>query len=278
MPSAYPLEVATAHSDVLTVDNPTLITVYKLEERNRIATDFIRDYANRHTKMDIALGLISLAPGLVFPALAAAIAGQSKFIYQPMARDLARIYMAEPGKLEEANDTIVHSGSIQTAICDVATDFGTEFMIQIATELLTEIGFGVVAAMCVPVIGAIVGAALDYLIATQMTWRVGTMVSIYFQNGGKWVENQKNTFELSKKLTGSMHVGVSDLLDGKFKDHTPRTDLNDIRTEVSGARENLLRNVRGLVSMLRVVTGNDQVRDILKSQGIPIDLIREALG
>jgi len=132
--------------------------------------------------------------------------------------------------------------------------------------------------MFIPVVGGAVGAALDYLIATQMTWRVGAMVSMYFQNGGNWIESQRHTFDLAKRMTGSMHIGVSDLLNGKFKNHTPRADLNEIRQEVPTVWKNLLANVRRLVSMLRAATGDDKIRDILKSQGIPIDLIDAALA
>jgi uncharacterized protein (DUF697 family) len=52
-----------------------------------------------------------------------------------------------------------------------------------------------------PFVGGLVGAALDYVIATAMTWRVGTMVAIYYQNGGKWVGDRKHTLELAKDMT-----------------------------------------------------------------------------
>lgn len=262
----------------LDISNPTVNTLTYLEERNRIARDFISSYANKHAAMDVLVGLIGLIPGAAIPALAGAIAAQSPVIYQPLARDLAKIYMAEPEELEGAKKEIVHRVAIQTGVLDIAADFGTEFMLQIATELLMEAGWGVLGAMIIPVVGGAVGAALDYLIATQMTWRIGTMVSMYFQNGGNWIENQRHTFDLAKRMTGSMHVGVSDLLDGKFKNHTPRTDLNAIRQEVPAIRQNLLANVRRLVSMLRAATGDDKIRDILRSQGIPVDLIDAALA
>jgi hypothetical protein len=262
----------------LDINNPTVNTLTRLDERNRIARDFITSYANKHAAMDVAVGLVGLIPGLSIPALAAAIAAQSPVIYQPLARDLAKIYMAEPEQLRGAKEDIVHALTVQTGTLDVAADFGTEFMLQIASELLTEAGWGVLGAMFIPVVGGAVGAGLDYLIATQMTWRVGTMVSMYFQNGGRWVENQRHTFELAKEMTGSIHVGVSDLLDGKFKNHTPRADLNEIRQAVPAVGQNLLTNVRRLVSMLRGATSDDKIRDILRSQGIPIDLIDAALS
>lgn len=265
-------------SNPLYLSNPTLNTLARLDERNRTACYSIAAYANKHAAMDVLVGLIGLIPLLSFPALAGAIAAQSPVIYQPLARDLAKIYMATPAELEGAKEGIVQRVADQTGVLDVAADFGTEFMLQIATELLMEAGWGVLGAMVIPVVGGAVGAALDYLIATQMTWRVGTMVSMYFQNGGNWLENQRHTFDLAKRMTGSIRVGVSDLLDGKFKNHTPRADLNEIRNEVPAIRTNLLTNVRQLVSMLRAATSDDKVREILRLQGIPIDLIDAALA
>lgn len=276
-PPSRSIERIGSHS-FLDISNPTVNTLARLDERNRIARDFISGYANKHAAMDVVVGLVGLIPGLSIPALAGAIAAQSPVIYQPMARDLAKIYVAEPGELVGAKEDVVHRVAIQTGVLDVAADFGTEFMMQIATELLMEAGWGVLGAMFIPVVGGAVGAALDYLIATQMTWRVGTMVSMYFQNGGNWIENQRHTFELAKEMTGSINVGVSDLLNGKFKNHTPRADLNEIRQAVPAVRQNLLTNVRRLVSMLRAATGDDKIREILRAQGIPIDLIDMALA
>jgi hypothetical protein len=144
---------------------------------------------------------------------------------------------------------------------------------------------GAIGAMCVPVIGGAVGAALDYVIATHMTWQVGTAVSLYYQNGDKWLANQKQTMELSKKMCGPMSVGADELkevgkelfrtrkIDEAFKiKHTPRVDLNDIR-KVPSVSQNLLANARQIAIMLKSVTSNDKVRDVMKERGIPIDLI-----
>jgi hypothetical protein len=38
------------------------------------------------------------------------------------------------------------------------------------------------------------------------------MVSIYYQNGGKWVGSRKHTFELAKDITGGIEFGLSDLV------------------------------------------------------------------
>jgi hypothetical protein len=258
--------------------DPAVTTLVCLDERNRIAREIIRKYANRHAAMDITVGVIGIVPFLAVPALLAAIAAQAPVIYQPMARELAKVYRAESGELEKARDFIIQPMAQQTGYKDVAADYGTAFMMQIASELLLEAGWGGLGATVIPVLGGVVGAALDYLIATQMTWRVGAMVSMYFQNGGAWVESRKHTFELAKGLTGPMSVGLGDLLTGKFKNHTPRVDLNDIRKDVPAVRQKLLATVRLLVGLLRAAAGDEKVREILKAKGIPLDLINLALS
>lgn len=276
MSSSSPITHVSSNS-LATLANPAFITPMRLEERNRIAREFISRYARKHAAMDVAVGAAGLLPFLSIPTLIAAIAAQSPLIYQPLARDLAAVYLAEPDHLEQIKTDVIHPQTIETAKFDIAANFGTEFMMQIASDLLADAGLGALAASAVPLVGAAVGAALDYLIATQMTWRVGSMVSMYFQNGGAWVDSQKHTFELAKKLTGPMHVGVIDLLDGKFKKHTPRVDLNDIR-QIPSVRQNLLRSLRSLISILRAAAGDEQIREILKARRIPIDLINEVLG
>ncbi len=275
----------------LDLTKPTFNTMHRLEERNRIAREFITDYAGKHAFMDVGVGLIGLLPFAALPALATAIAAQSPFIYQPMARDLAKVYNADPEKLGGAKETIIKDLYIETVKRDIAADFGVEFMMQIAHELVLEAGIGVIGALCIPVIGGAVGAAFDYVIATQMTWRVGTSVSIYFQNGGNWVGDQQHTLELSKEMCGPLSVGVDELkevgkeflksgnLDNSFKEHhTPRVDLNDIRGKVPEVRENLLANVRLIAKMMQSLNTNEQIRAMLKSQGIPIDLIEIVLS
>jgi hypothetical protein len=210
--------------------------------------------------------------------LVASIAAQSPIIYQPLARELATLYMAAPAAIGRAQNEILSEALIVTGAADIAAEFGTEFMMQIAHEIVTELGIGLLASLAVPAIGAIVGAALDYLIATQMTWRVGTMVSMFFQNGGAWVGNRKSTFDLAKGMTGKITLGLSDVLSGSFKSRTGRVDLNSIPHKVASIRESQLRSVKALLEMMRAAMSHDQIRAAAKRQGIPIDLIEEALS
>ena len=80
----------------------------------------------------------------------------------------------------------------------LAAEFGMEFLKEIATDLLVEGGFGFLLS-ALPVVGIAASAALDMSIAATMTWRVGTMTSIYFQNGHRWVENRDAPTRLPRK-------------------------------------------------------------------------------
>src|SRR3974390_1248160 len=136
-----------------------------------MAKDTIKKYSNRHAALDVGIGAAGFF-GLAVPALIAAIAAQAPLIYQPLARELEQIYNASS---DEETRAIIRENVVVGGLADIAGEFSTEFIASIATELLTEAGLGA-AASFIPFIGGLVGAALDYIIATALTWRVGTMV------------------------------------------------------------------------------------------------------
>ena len=140
--------------------------------------------------------------------VAGAIVAQGPVVYQPMAQELARVYLANP---DGSTAKIALSGTFSTAALDIASEFGTEFMRQIAHEIVMEAGLGVIGSLCIPVLGGIVGAALDYLIANTMTWRVGTMVSMYFQNGSVWLKSREDSYQEAKRLTGGIGSSVAEV-------------------------------------------------------------------
>jgi len=258
---------------------PDALVAFRLRERNRVALDVISSYANKHAAIDVVVGIAgTFIPFMAIPALAGSIALQAPVIYQPMASHLASVYLARPQEIKTATASVVMPLAAATGLLDMASEFGQEFMVHIARELIVEVGLGALAALAVPVIGGAVGAALDYLIATQMTWRVGTMVSAYFQNGGAWIGDKQHTFELAKQMTGGIRVGVNDLLSGKFKSQIPRVDLDTLRDEIPSVRHNLVRNLSSFVEMMRGAMEDDQVRQILIAQGVPADLIAAAIG
>jgi hypothetical protein len=141
-------------------------------------------------------------------------------------------------------------------ILTIGADFGGEFISQIAADMIADVGIGA-AATFIPFIGAVVAAGLDYAIATKMTNRVGQMVSIYFQNGIAWQGSQRETYDIAKGLSG---------------------DLDDIRKDVPSVMGSLLKNIQPMIEIMR--SGNmtiDQMRDALLSQGIPKDVVDQAL-
>jgi uncharacterized protein (DUF697 family) len=225
--------------------------------------------------MDVAIGAAGFF-GLAIPALIAAIAAQSPLIYQPLARELAGIYNSD---VDQTAKGIIRENLAFTSAADIANEFGTEFVASIAYELITEAGLGAVAGF-IPFVGGLIGAALDYVIATTMTWRVGTMVAIYYQNGGKWIGDRKQTFELAKQMTGSVKFGLNDLV-SRFTDTNagPRmtVELNSIPTAVPAVFESQVRALRPLVDMLLKVSTSDFVRTELRSRGIPPSLIDAVL-
>jgi len=238
-------------------------TVKRLDDRNGKAQDIIRSYARRHAGMDIAIGIIGLLPGAAIPAIIAAISAQSPLIYQPMARDLAAIYTIGEGELDQETSNVrrlVMRGAVETGIIDIGAEFGTEFLMHIGKELVSEVGLGVLASLCVPALGGVVGAALDYLIANMMTWRVGTMVSIYYQNGGSWVGSKDSTFKAASRMTGGIRTSVTELLDKKKRQEGVRVDLGSIRWNVPQVRDALLAPVKNMVEMMREAMSNDQIR------------------
>ena len=131
----------------------------------------------------------------------------------------------------------------------------------------------------IPLVGGLIGAALDYVIATAMTWRVGTMVSIYYQNGGKWVGSRKHTFELAKGITGGIEFGLSDLVSKFSGSSRPTMDinLNEISAKIPEVFNSQVRNLRPVVKMMMQMGGAEKVRQLLKAQGIPEPVIDAAL-
>jgi hypothetical protein len=259
---------------------PLTTALMCLEGRNERAQKVIQDYARLHAGMDIAVGLSGLLPGAAVPAIIAAVIAQSPLIYQPMARDLGAIYTIDEGSLGDSIEQvrgIVKRGAFETGTLDIASEFGQEFMMQIGHELLAEVGLGVLGSLCIPVLGGAIGAALDYLIANMMTWRVGTMVSIYYQNGGEWLASRHATYEQAKKLTGGLATSVSEILDAKKRSRNVRVDLDSLRSQIPQVGEAQVRAVKGIIDMMRDAMSNDQIREALSRKGIPVDIIQKAL-
>lgn len=252
----------------------TLNTLSQLKLRNETARQTIKKYSDRHALMDVAIGSAGFF-GMAVPALIAAIAAQAPVIYQPLARELEKVYNAHA---DEETRAIIIENVVIGGIADIAGEFSTEFLASIATDLLTEAGLGGAAAF-IPFVGGVVGAALDYIIATAMTWRVGTMVSIYYQNGGNWVKTRKHTFELATEMTGGIKFGLADLASRFTSSNRPDmdVDLNQIPRRIPEVLETQVRNLRPVIQMLMQLGGSAKVREMLVARGVPPLVIDAAL-
>jgi hypothetical protein len=239
--------------------------VMGLEERNRRAHEIITEYARKHAMMDVGIGLTALVPlpGAPAVALIMAILAQAPLIYRPMTADLAAVYSAN---IDQETNRISNEAVLLGAAGDVAAQLGSEFLQEIASELITEAAAGL-AASTIPIIGALFAAGLDAAIAATLTWRVGTMVSLYFQNGEAWIQSRKETYHVAKKLVGGYSPQTDD-----------RVDLNDIGHQNPVIEQKHLDFVLNLIDMLKSLSANrGQIVDALRKKKVPDYLVQEAL-
>ena len=149
---------------------------------------------------------------------------------------------------------------------DLASQFGMDFVQDIAADLLREAGFGLAIAW-IPILGGIVSASFDAAIALKMTRRVGTMISIYYQNGRSWVGSRRETYGYAKDITGK-------------KDDDAGVDLNSVRFRVPAVHEyqvrQLMRFVRDLLEAAPKVK-DETILAILRKKGVADDLAEEVL-
>jgi hypothetical protein len=262
-------------SAALALQNVSIL--YNLTDKNARAEQIIKQYAAKHATMDIGVGLASLIPGAGIPAIIAAVALQSRVIYKPLAKDLAAVYLRD---IDSYTDKLGHIAAGATVALEFSQEFALEFLAEQAQELLTEAGLGALAT-CIPFAGAVVGASLDYLIAQMMTWRVGTMTSIYFQNGAEWVQDRKSTMGIAKELTGGLHVTVTQLFSRRGSDNARskevRVDLDEIPTKVPKVMQASVRNILPLIKGFADKLPRPVVRESLLAMGLPAIIVDSAL-
>lgn len=251
--------------------------LYHYADKNSQAEQIVRNYAAKHAAMDIGVGLVSLIPGAGIPAIIGSIALQSKVIYKPMAQDLARAYLRET---DSYTDRLGHIASGTTVALEFGQEFAVEFLAEQAQELLMEAGLGAVATF-IPFAGAVVGATLDYLIAQMMTWRVGTMTAIYFQNGGEWIGERKRTMEIAKRLTGGLHVSAGEMMSSagreRVKAKDVRVDFDQIPSEVPQVKQSSVRSILTLIKGFANKLPRQSVRASLMEMELPAIIVDEAM-
>lgn len=247
--------------------------LYNISDKNARAHQIVMNYASKHSIMDIGVGVISLIPGAGIPAIIGAISLQSEVIYKPMARDLAAVYLSET---DTYTDRLGSVASVQTVGMEFAQQFALEFLAEQAQELVMEAGLGALAT-CIPLAGAAVGAALDFLIAQMMTWRVATMTSIYFQNGAQWIGSRKATMEIAKELTGGLHLSVADVLSQNARAKDVRVDFDQIPGNIPQVTQSAVQNILPLLKGFANKLSRPAVRESLLAIGISAVIVDAAM-
>ncbi len=189
---------------------------------------------------------------------------QGPVIYQPLARDIAAIYGRKPGKVE--NEEVIY-GALTGGVQDIAVDLGTEFFREIAMELVQDVGLGTLTSI-IPILGGIASTAIDSKIAWTMTWRVGLMLALYHENGGKWIESRKHTYELVRRR---MKI--------QSKDGQARPTIRQIVEQNKAVIKNQEASV-GLLAQILLDQGftKDEVRESLTKRQLPRELIDAVLS
>jgi uncharacterized protein (DUF697 family) len=246
----------------LALNQPTC--VFGLEDRNRRAKEIITKYAKMHAAMDVGIGLTALIPipGAATAAVIAAILAQAPLVYKPMTAELATVYSATV--TAEATRLSHNAIAIGTAT-DIAAEIGSEFLREIAGELIGEAAVGL-GASALPFIGALFAAGVDAAVSATLTWRVGTMVSLYFQNGEEWLRTRKDTYHVAKEFVGGYSPRVEN-----------RSNLDGLG-RIPVIQRKQLDFVLNLIDMLRATTATrEQIRTALKNKSVPEHLVQEAL-
>jgi uncharacterized protein (DUF697 family) len=244
---------------VLSGDMPNC--VFGLEVRNAKAHQVITSFAVKHAAMDVGIGFAGLIPipGAATAALISAIVAQAPLIYGPMTRELAVIYNSSP---DSTTDKMI----TETVEMGALADIGIEFLREIAVDLIGETAAGL-ALTAIPFIGGLLAAGLDATIAATLTWRVGTMVAAYYQNGGSWIVDRKTTYSFASAAVGDFSPKTND-----------RADLDQFARRNKHISEKHLRFALNLVEMMRsAALKKEQIRSALQSKQIPSWLIDEAL-
>ena len=245
--------------------------------RNSLAEQVIAEYAMKHAAMDVVIGIAgTFIPFGGIGAMLVSLAAQAPVVYQPLVKDLAKIYSASA---DEFTQKVINKAAIIGAVGDIgseilgaslASEFGQEFLLEILHELWPELGLGAVVG-ALPIIGGVVSAGLDATLAATLTWRVGITTALYFFNGEEWPGgNKKKAYDIAKRKTGTPSPVPS----------RPGTIGEDLLRKDQAMWE---KNVRAVIQIIRSMKkansalSKDEMRSLLKEDGYPEGVIEEAL-
>lgn len=202
--------------------------IFDLNRRNVAAEAVIKAYAIEHAAVDTVSGFIlGLVPAGNLVALAGQLIYSAASNYPRMIKKLAVIYGASQDDFTNmviAEGVVIEAGveSLVVAVgsdvlgqvtIDIVNDFGADFFKEIFWELAGEAGVATGISL-IPLVGSVAGAALDATLGATLTWRIGGLVSAYFQNGGEYLGSRKGTYEAVKgKVSLSPDVSRPGTLD-----------------------------------------------------------------
>jgi hypothetical protein len=193
-----------------------------------------------------------------------------------LAADLGKIYLA-PSPDETVNN-MVYSGIAMGSALELGAALGTDVLVQsfggdfiqeILKELAGEIGISLGISL-VPILGGFISTGLDLVIAISMTWRVGTMVSMYYQNGQQWPGgSRRQTYQRAKDFTGGLSTK-----------NAGRVDLNDIAKRDNAVNDYTAEKLSQFVeTILKVApdTADSKLHELLREKKIPKELANKAI-
>jgi hypothetical protein len=242
-------------------------TIFGLQSRNRLAEKVIGNYAKNHRWLDVGVGVIGTfvpIPGASLAAMLACVAAQGPFFYKPMAKELGKIYLAP---MDHHAERIVSEGMFEGAGWDIGNEFTASFLAEIAGEIISEMGWGAAAA-AVPFIGGMIGATLDAFVATTMTWRVGTMVSVYYQNGGAWLGSRRESFEVAKDFVGKPSLKAEN-----------RVNLDEVAIHHKQIIDRQLMTLKSVLldPLLQISPDEEKIRSVLMGRHLSEELVEAAI-
>ena len=243
-----------------------------MEAKNTAAQKIIGDYATKAAFMGIGVGAVSWIPGAAIPAIFANLAIQRTAVYQPMARDLADLYHKNA---DAYTDSLGERGAAQLSGAEFAAEFALEFLMDQAQEIALDAGLGALASF-IPGIGFAAGVALDYAISQMLTWRVGTMTSLYFQNTGEWIGDRKQTLNIAKGLTGGLTSSWKTSKEESSK--SVRVELNTLITKVPELRNASVQHIIPVLKGFADKLPRTMVRDSLIAMGLSAVLVDLAMS
>lgn len=263
--------------------------LYHLQDRNEEAKRIITEYAIKHATMDASLGFVgSWIPGAPLIITSGSVIAATHLIYKPMVERLSAVYASTP---DHITDTYIKDATIMTAVGDLASQFGTEFLIEIAREILSEIGIGLIPTF-IPFMSLIAGPLIDIIIAVTITWRIGTMTSLYFQNGESWIGDRKTTFDYAKDLTriyipnfssilhsftsGNAQNIKDTVLDTVSEDMKNQADFDGLRDKIPNILQKQIGAIIPMIQLLQGLLDKQHIKDKLMKGGIDEGLINLA--